>query len=235
MRKPVIGILAGMGPRSTTPFLEMVLDECQGQYGASFDIDYPKMVVVSLPTPFYPGQPLNHREMEDAILAGLVDLAATGVDFIAMPCNTAHLYYEKLRQSINIPLLNIVEETIRSIPAVCKRPALLATGATVQSGIYQKGLKLAGKSALWCEEWQSSIDRLLGSIKQAGDTKVDEAEMACLLEMAAKGGADAALIACTDLTSVVLRCNTALPIIDSAQCLARATVKTYLECLKEQL
>jgi len=36
-----IGILAGMGPRSTAPFLELVLDQCQIQYGAKYDIDYP--------------------------------------------------------------------------------------------------------------------------------------------------------------------------------------------------
>jgi len=30
----LIGILAGMGPRSTAPFVDMLVDECQRQYGA---------------------------------------------------------------------------------------------------------------------------------------------------------------------------------------------------------
>jgi aspartate racemase len=38
MKKGSIGILAGMGPRSTTPFLELVIDQCQIQYGAHYDI-----------------------------------------------------------------------------------------------------------------------------------------------------------------------------------------------------
>jgi aspartate/glutamate racemase len=32
--QPIIGILAGMGPRSTGPFLDLIVDECQRQYGA---------------------------------------------------------------------------------------------------------------------------------------------------------------------------------------------------------
>jgi len=36
MTKGIIGILAGMGPRSTAPFLELVLDQCHAlQFGAS--------------------------------------------------------------------------------------------------------------------------------------------------------------------------------------------------------
>ena len=33
-----MGILAGMGPHSTAPFLELVIAECQRQYGAADDI-----------------------------------------------------------------------------------------------------------------------------------------------------------------------------------------------------
>ena len=57
-----------------------------------------------------------------------------------MPCNTAHLYFEELQRSLSIPILNIVDETLQSIPENTKRVALLATEATVQAGIYQDGI-----------------------------------------------------------------------------------------------
>lgn len=53
MAQPLIGILAGMGPRSTAPFVDLVIDECQSQYGATFDIDFPRMLILSQPTPFF--------------------------------------------------------------------------------------------------------------------------------------------------------------------------------------
>ena len=63
MQQPTIGILAGMGPRSTAPFIDLVLTECQSQYGATNDIDFPKMMICSLPAPFYPDRPTDHAAM----------------------------------------------------------------------------------------------------------------------------------------------------------------------------
>src|SRR5512147_3186864 len=131
MKKPAIGILAGMGPRSTAPFVDMIVNECQRQYGAVHDMDFPAMLIYSLPTPFYVGRPVDHTAMKTAILEGLGEMARTGVDFIAMPCNTAHIYYEELRRSVDIPLLNIVDETVRSLPRGSRKAALFATTATM--------------------------------------------------------------------------------------------------------
>ena len=63
----LIGILAGMGPRSTAPFVDMLVDECQRQYGARYDIDFPPMLIYALPTPFYVDRPIDHAALEAAI------------------------------------------------------------------------------------------------------------------------------------------------------------------------
>jgi len=52
MHTPHIGILAGMGPRSTAPFTDLLITECQRQYGAHYDIDFLPMLIYSLPTPY---------------------------------------------------------------------------------------------------------------------------------------------------------------------------------------
>ncbi|WBV23599.1 MULTISPECIES: hypothetical protein [Pantoea] len=36
-----IGVLAGMGPRSTAPFIDMLVTDCQVGYGAKYDLDFP--------------------------------------------------------------------------------------------------------------------------------------------------------------------------------------------------
>ncbi len=51
--------------------------------------------------------------MKRAIIDGAVKLEKTGVDFIALPCNTAHVYYEEIQQALSVPLLHIIEETIK--------------------------------------------------------------------------------------------------------------------------
>ena len=116
----MIGILAGMGPKSTGPFVDTVVAECQTIYGAKHDMDFPHMMIYSCPTPFYMDRPIDHEAMKKAIIEGAQKLESTGASFIAMPCNTAHLYFEELQQSLSIPILNIVDETLKAIPETAK-------------------------------------------------------------------------------------------------------------------
>lgn len=114
--KKIIGILAGMGPKSTGPFVDQVVHAFQTLSGAKNDIDFPPMMIYSLPTPFYVDRPIDHRLMEMTICEGLKKLESCGVAFIAMPCNTAHRYYQMLKQCTEVPLLNMVEVTLSRIP-----------------------------------------------------------------------------------------------------------------------
>src|SRR5665648_1113765 len=113
--KSVIGILAGMGPRSTALFLELVIDQCTVQYGAKYDEYFPPIMIYSLPTPFYIDRPINHTLMEDTIIEGLRKLESKDVSFIVMPCNSAHISFNGLQKCLTIPLLNIVDLTINSL------------------------------------------------------------------------------------------------------------------------
>lgn len=91
------GILAGMGPKSTGPFVDKVVDQCQKIYEAINDVDFPHMMIYSCPTPLYIDKPLNHNDMEMAIIKRARRLEKTEVDFIAIPCNTAHIYFNQIR------------------------------------------------------------------------------------------------------------------------------------------
>ena len=127
----MIGILAGMGPKSTGPFIDQVVLSFQSLTGAKNDIDFPPMMIYSLPTPFYIDRQIDHTLMEQTICEGLQKLETCGASFIAMPCNTAHLYFKNLQKCIQIPLLNIVCVTINQIPKSAKRITILGTRQTL--------------------------------------------------------------------------------------------------------
>ena len=74
MQPALIGILAGMGPRSTAPFVDMVVSECQRQYGARYDDEFPPMMIYSLPTPLYVDRPIDEGALRASIRAGLQKL-----------------------------------------------------------------------------------------------------------------------------------------------------------------
>ena len=64
----MIGILAGMGPKSTGPFVDTVVARCQTIYGAKYDMDFPHMMIYSCPTPFYMDRPIDHEAMKKQLL-----------------------------------------------------------------------------------------------------------------------------------------------------------------------
>ncbi|MEE4558828.1 amino acid racemase [Bacillus velezensis] len=226
----MIGILAGMGPKSTGPFVDKVVDECQKIYGAIHDMDFPHMMIYSCPTPFYMNKPLNHTDMENAIIKGAVKLEKTGVDFIAIPCNTAHLYFNQIKKSISVPLLNMIDETIKKIPKGSKKAALLATVPTVQSGIFQEALNREGYDFLHQDSWQIYVNQIIEKIKQG---QIDEAgTLYDELHHDLAEKADTVIIACTDLNMITDQKRSGLTIVDSSACLAQAIVNKYVSLTK---
>ncbi|CUX92408.1 amino acid racemase [Bacillus velezensis] len=218
------------GQKSTGPFVDKVVDECQKIYGAIHDMDFPHMMIYSCPKPFYMNKPLNHTDMENAIIKGAVKLEKTGVDFIAIPCNTAHLYFNQIKKSISVPLLNMIDETIKKIPKGSKKAALLATVPTVQSGIFQEALNREGYDFLHQDSWQIYVDQIIEKIKQG---QIDEAgTLYDELHHDLAEKADTVIIACTDLNMVTDQKRSGLTIVDSSACLAQAIVNKYVSLTK---
>lgn len=222
----MIGILAGMGPKSTGPFVDNVVKQCQEIYGAKDDMDFPHMMIYSCPTPFYIDKAINHEDMERAIINGAQKLESTGVDFIAMPCNTAHLYFDQLQASLSTPVLNMVDETLKEIPAHVKKLALLATDSTVQSGIYQEGFLRRGIEYIQKDSWQTAINQIIYKIKRGQINEASQSWNTLCSELTET--VDAVVIACTDLDVISETEQNHLYVIDSSTCLAKAIVNKYL-------
>lgn len=228
MAKGSIGILAGMGPRSTTPFLELVLDQCQVQYGARYDMDYPHIMIYSLPTPFYLDREIDHSLMKLTIIDGLKKLESTGVSFIAMPCNSAHVYFQELKSSTKTPLLNIVEETVSFLPNRKQRITIFATETTYRSELYQRGIISAGHEFVFAEKWQVRVNRIINAIKLKQDRESIDLLWNELINEVKGQSVDSVIIACTDLSILNSAAEPELNIYDSSKALAKSVVERYL-------
>ncbi|CAM4154829.1 amino acid racemase [Bacillus manliponensis] len=222
----MIGILAGMGPKSTAPFVDNVVQQCQNIYGAKDDMDFPHMMIYSCPTPFYMNRDIDHEEMKVAIIDGAKKLESTGVKFIAMPCNTAHMYFDDIQRALSVPLLNIVDATLKEVDDPVQKVAVFATNATINSYIYQIGLNKLGIQTIHKEEWQTSINTILTHIK-AGDIQQGQRLWNELCNEVTSF-VHTVIIACTDLNVVLKKQFETLRFIDSSACLAKAVVNQYL-------
>ena len=226
--RPTIGLLAGMGVRSTAPFLDLIVEECQRQYGARQEPDYPHMIVFSWPTPFYFDRPIDGDELRDSIARGLAWLESTGVDLLAMPCNSAHAYFDELAEGVDHPLLNMVDAAVADVPEGLGKVALLATRTTSDAGFYQRALAAQGIDVVIDDQIQSQVDSVLEEVRRISAMTAPRERWEALLKQLADEGVDAGLVACTDL-NVVMGENAALPLIDGTRSLARLVIQTWLE------
>ena len=104
----VLGILGGLGPMATVYFYEMLTRHTK----VSCDQDHIINSRASTPdrTRFILGQ--SDENPFDIMAEDAARLVTFGADVLAIPCNTAHYFYDRLNESIHVPILNMVEQTV---------------------------------------------------------------------------------------------------------------------------
>ena len=169
----------------------------------------------------------------DNPLPGMVEdakrLEAAGCEFVVIPCNTAHYFYDELEQAVEIPVVNIVEETIRYAKARVQDLScvgIMATTGTIVTGTYQKYAERAGLSfAVPDENEQNLLMQIIYDGVKAGKP-VPRADFDRVANHLRAKGAQCLILGCTELS--VLKRD--LPIndpdvLDSIDVLASETVR----------
>ena len=139
----IIGILGGMGPASGIHFAQKLVAL---NAGACTDSEHVPFVLHSDPRIPQRVDAFLHGQASPvpSIAAALGRLALLGADFAVMVCNTAHIYFDDIAARSPLPLVDMIDNTVahvrRTAPA---RVALLATAATVRSGLYARRLAAA--------------------------------------------------------------------------------------------
>jgi len=131
-----LGVLGGMGPAAGAEFLRLLSVKAP----ASKDQEHPVIFMVSDPhIPDRTAAMLGRGEdPTERVKSRLLSLAGQGADFLAVPCNTVHIFINRFRDELGVPLIHIVEETVKACKNQSPKGAwLLATEATCKSRLYQ--------------------------------------------------------------------------------------------------
>jgi len=227
MNEKVVGILGGMGPEATVDFLAKVI----ARTPARRDQDHLRIIIDD--NPKIPDRTETIQSGDDSLFPVLLETARNlekaGVDFIAIPCNTVHYYYKDLTKEINTPILNMIQEVAEAITASlpnCKSLGLLATTGTVTSNLYQKWFQNSGIDVIVPDtQSQAKIMEAILAIKagqRKGKARKYIIEAANLL---IDRGVQALALGCTDIPLVIKESDFPVPVFDSNEILAEATVK----------
>lgn len=222
----LIGILGGMGPLATVDFMERVIALTR-LAGAARDQQHLPLLVAHLPhIPDRSEALLGDGENPlPALLEGIGILNRNDVDLIVIPCNTAHHWYEAMRANSRAPIIHIAEACVAALPDTARRAAVLATGGTLRSGLYQRMLAARGFEPVEPDgRTQRHIDDCIRHVK-AGEIGESTGHLAAAIEALGRQGAQAAVLGCTELPLAARPMGTPrVPLVDSTLELARATV-----------
>ena len=129
-------------------------------------------------------------------------LESIGADFLIMPCNTAHNYYEQVCEAVTIPVLHMIALTRDALKARgVKCAGLLATDGTVQTGIYQRTFEQSGVALLTPDsaaDQAAVMDVIYNGVK-AGDLTHNVAAFRAACEHLLARGAEVLILGCTEL------------------------------------
>lgn len=140
MNSGKVGIIGGMGPAAGLYFAQKLIAL---NTFAKKDADHVPFILYSDPRiPSRVDSFLNQTASPVPLLAAsLQKLESLGADFGVMVCNTAHIYFDEIASQVSMPLINMVENVAKHVSGLKLKSSevgLLATTATVKSGLYSR-------------------------------------------------------------------------------------------------
>jgi len=227
MSEKTVGIIGGMGPEATVDvFAKMVAATPSRR-----DQDHLRIIIDN--NPKIPSRFKFIMGRGENPLPYLIEMAKKleryGADFLLIPCNAAHHFYDQIQKEVGIPILHISEETRKYIRSMKQKPqkvGLMASGSTVVAGVYQRvfeGFRI--ELVLPNPKDQQVVSEAIYSFKKGMRTKRLEKRLMNVAHSLAKTGAEAIILGCTELPVILKGVKSSVQFIDANEVLARAAVK----------
>ncbi|KUI70637.1 Uncharacterized protein YgeA [Cytospora mali] len=226
-----IGFLGGMTYHSTALYYSLINKHIQSALGGSSSAE---LIMHSF----------NHAETAELFAAGRWDavadkfttaarhLKAAGAEGLAIGCNIGHKVAGEVEEGAGLPVLHIADFTAREVRARgLGKVALLATRTAMEDGFIKGRLsEKAGVEVLIPnQEERMAIDRAVFEELGAGIV-ADETKklMAGVVERLVGQGAQAVVLACTDLQFVLKQEDVAVPVLDTMELHAKGLAEWSL-------
>ncbi len=225
-----IGVLGGMGPEATNRLCALITE----------------LTPVSKDQEHIPVITFNNSLIPDrvgAIVSGTKSpvhemirtarvLERAGADMLVMPCNLAHYFIDEVQRAIRVPLLNMIEETVRFIvshhPTV-RKVGLLASTQTIKRGLYHDSFAKYQREILSPEDSEQETKVMKAIYGHEGiKAGYKERPRALLLEAAhglASRGAQAIIAGCTEVSLVLEQGSLSWPVVDPMEVIARVAIE----------
>ena len=224
-----LGILGGMGPAASAEFVVRLIE----QSTASCDQEHIPFVLWN--NPQIPDRSTSMRNGDNRpfpfLLEGIHILKNARCDYIVIPCNSAHFWYDDLVK-MGVPIIHIVDsvaEELRTLNLDNQTIAIMGTQGTIEFRIYQNRLEQQGWNCIVPDQYEMDtyVQPAIDLIK-AGKVKESQIQLMKVIHNLIDRGAKAIVLGCTELPlAIKIKVEENIPIVNSIDSLVSASIKLY--------
>jgi aspartate racemase len=139
-----------------------------------------------------------------------------------------HFFIGELRKEVSIPVISIIDETIEKIKKEnLRKVGILATSKTIELGLYRKPIECKNIDIL--EPDKKRISNVIFEIIHNKNIDENRSYLEKTISKMKADGAEAVILACTDLQLLLDKKRSPVKIIDTLEVLAESTVRYIIE------
>lgn len=225
------GIIGGLGPETTSKFYMRIIQGCYDENKEQ----RPPLLIWNVPLDLDIEEDLLKKSKgQERYISYLTDAAEklekAGADFLVMPCNTLHIFIDEIRDAVDIPVLNIAEETVNFLKKKgIDRVGILATSTTINNNLYKEMFKEEGIEQVRPNDFdQAKIGQLINNLVLEMHSNKDREGLIDIIDKFQDRDVENVILACTDL-QILIPEHENLEIYDTMKIFADSTVKKILE------
>ncbi len=225
-----VGIIGGVGPETTSEFYLDIIFSCQKKTKEA----RPGIIIASVPLPYQIEEDLiTGNKDKERYIPFLINeakrLQKAGADFIVMPCNSLHVFIQEIRNAVDIPVLSIIEETVKFLKKNnLNKVGILSTSATIQNKLYETAFEKNNIAYFTPDDFQQAkMGKFIMNLVTGQQNNRDREEFIKIINDFEKKNVDCVALACTDLQLLIPKHPT-LKIFNTMKILADATVREIL-------
>jgi aspartate racemase len=218
-----IGLVGGISWVSTMDYYKFINEGVNARLGG---LNFAECIIYSLN--FGDIQSAGWDNSYELLLGACKSLKNTGVESIVLCANTAHLFADKLQDTIGLPIIHIGEETAKAINKTgYKKVGLLATKFTMEMNFYKDKLEQYGLEVLIPEK-QETRDYIQRTLKEElgigfinAETKINYIS---IIKELVDSGAECIILGCTEIPMLINQDDFAIPMFDTTKIHSQAIV-----------
>ncbi len=226
-----VGIIGGLGPETTSDFYLDIVFSCQKKDKTH----RPSIIIASVPLPYKIEKEaivknIGFERIPPFLIKEAKKLEKAGADFIVMPCNSLHVFIKEIRNAVDIPVLSIVEETVKFLKKNnLNKAGIISTSATIKNKLYENALVENEIGYETPDDFQQAkLGKVILNLVTGKQSNKDREDLIQIINDFEKKNVDCVVLACTDLGLLIPQ-HPALKIFDTMKIFADATVREILK------